>query len=103
MSAAPLSWNRYPRSRPRRVVALSLRVRIRCPRRTEGETCIAYGLGRSYGDVCLNEGGALLRTRGLDRFIAFDRRAGVISCEAGVSLSEELDVAGRSPRLVRRP
>ena len=53
---------------------------------------LAYGNGRSYGDVGLNSGGTLLHTRGLDRFIAFDERCGVLTCEAGVLLSEILDV-----------
>ena len=30
---------------------------------------LGFGLGRSYGDVCLNSGGRLLRTRALDRLI----------------------------------
>lgn len=51
---------------------------------------LAYGRGRSYGDSCLNAGGALLDTRGLDRFIAFDPIAGELDCEAGVSLGDTL-------------
>src|SRR5436190_1462454 len=38
---------------------------------------LAHGQGRSYGDSCLNDGGKLLRTAGLDRFISFDRAAGL--------------------------
>lgn len=53
---------------------------------------LAYGNGRSYGDVCLNSGATLLHTRGLDRFIAFDEASGVLRCEAGVLLSDILDV-----------
>ena len=53
---------------------------------------LAYGNGRSYGDSCLNEGGVLVDTRGLDRFIAFDEASGVLDCEAGVLLSDILDV-----------
>jgi len=53
---------------------------------------LAYGNGRSYGDVCQNGGGWLLRTRAQDRFIAFDPRAGTIECEAGVLLSEIIDM-----------
>jgi FAD/FMN-containing dehydrogenase len=49
---------------------------------------LAYGNGRSYGDVCLNAGGTLLLTRGLDRFIQFNAVEGIIRCEAGVLLSE---------------
>lgn len=51
------------------------------------------GMGRSYGDVCLNDGNALLLTRGLDRLLAFDPDTGILSCEAGVTLAEILDFA----------
>ena len=53
---------------------------------------LAYGNGRSYGDVGLNSAGTLLHTRGMDRFIAFDETSGVLTCEAGVLLSEILDL-----------
>jgi len=56
-------------------------------------TILPYGNGRSYGDSCLNPGGALLLTRSLDRFIAFDRDAGRITCEAGVLLADILQLA----------
>ena len=44
----------------------------------EGETCLSYGFGRSYGDSCLNPGGVMLETAGLDRFIAFDDQQGIL-------------------------
>lgn len=53
-------------------------------------TVLPFGNGRSYGDSCLNVGGALLQTRSLDRFIHFDREAGVLACEAGVLLADIL-------------
>ena len=49
---------------------------------------IAFGLGRSYGDVCLNPGGTLWRTTGLDHFISLDENTGVLICEAGVVLRD---------------
>jgi FAD/FMN-containing dehydrogenase len=49
---------------------------------------IAYGMGRSYGDVCLNPGGVLWNTRGLDRFIGFDQQTGRLVCEAGMLLRD---------------
>ena len=49
---------------------------------------IAYGMGRSYGDVCLNPGGTLWSAQGLDRFISFDGDKGIIECEAGVLLKD---------------
>lgn len=51
---------------------------------------MAIGLRRSYGDSCLNSGGALIDMRGLDRFIAFDAESGILRAEAGVSFSEIL-------------
>ena len=55
-------------------------------------TVLPFGNGRSYGDSCLNVGGALLQTRSLDRFIHFDRETGVLACEAGVLLAEILQL-----------
>lgn len=49
---------------------------------------IAYGMGRSYGDACLNPGGTLWRTAGLDRLISFDPATGRLICEAGVVLRD---------------
>lgn len=53
-------------------------------------TMLPYGNGRSYGDSNLNPGGVLLETRRLDRFIAFDAASGLLTCEAGMLLSEIL-------------
>ncbi len=53
-------------------------------------TLLAFGMGRSYGDSCLNAGGTLLTTRGMTRLIAFDGESGQVTCEAGVSLEELL-------------
>ena len=55
-------------------------------------TYISRGLGRSYGDSCLNDAGILLDVRRLDRLIAFDAESGVLRCEAGVTLAQILDV-----------
>ncbi len=49
---------------------------------------VCFGMGRSYGDVCLNPGGALWDMSGLNRFIAFDPETGVLTCEAGVLLRD---------------
>jgi len=58
-----------------------------------GTSVLPYGNGRSYGDSCLNVGGALLQTRSLDRFIAFDTESGSLVCESGVLLADILRVA----------
>lgn len=49
---------------------------------------MAHGMGRSYGDVCLNPGGDLWLTTGLDHFLSFDPSTGRLVCEAGVLLSD---------------
>ncbi|MBM3648523.1 MAG: FAD-binding oxidoreductase [Alphaproteobacteria bacterium] len=84
------SWGRLT-ALPHDVVELSDRAALagQLPRHRPG---IAHGLGRSYGDVCLNPGGTLWRTAGLDRFIAFDQTTGRLSCEAGVVLREAQDL-----------
>ncbi|MEL7027773.1 MAG: FAD-binding oxidoreductase [Pseudomonadota bacterium] len=97
MSKEVLSWGRAHRfdhavERPRSAEAL----RRAAAELGDGELGLAYGLGRSYGDSCLNEGGRLIVTQALDRFIAFDRERGVIRCDAGVSLADILKIAGPS-------
>ncbi|MFD3336595.1 FAD-binding protein [Streptomyces sp. NPDC058700] len=47
---------------------------------------IARGLGRAYGDAAQNAGGTVLDMTGLDRILAVDPAAGLVVCEAGVSL-----------------
>lgn len=83
------SWNRYPIVAHARVMDLDVRHGLLPD--VEG-SLLAFGNGRSYGDVCLNEGGVLLRTRRMDRFIAFDRVSGRVTCEAGVQLRDILDL-----------
>ena len=53
-----------------------------------GQKVLPFGNGRSYGDVCLNDGGVLLDTRGLDRLMLFDRENGILRCESGVLLMD---------------
>ena len=60
----------------------------RLPRLDPGLVGLAYGNGRSYGDVCLNPGGLLWLTAGLDRFISFNTETGIIECQAGVMLRD---------------
>ncbi len=94
MTATPVlqpvgSWGRL--SQPLHQV-LRVDDRDSLPRPPPGQRALAYGNGRSYGDACLNPGGALWWMRGLDRFIAFDATTGVLDCEAGVLLDAIIDV-----------
>lgn len=51
---------------------------------------IARGNGRCYGDASLSE--HIFSTKRLNKFISFDRINGIIECEAGVLLSQILEV-----------
>lgn len=51
-------------------------------------SALPFGLGRSYGDVCLNPDGVMWHTRGMNRYIAFDDRTGILECEAGTMLGD---------------
>ncbi|RAI43024.1 FAD-binding oxidoreductase [Rhodoplanes roseus] len=57
-----------------------------------GTSRLVRGLGRSYGDVCLNAGGPLVVTDRLDRFQSLDLAAGRVRAEAGMSLDRLLRV-----------
>jgi FAD/FMN-containing dehydrogenase len=84
------SWGNVIRAR-HEVITVSSRLQGFPPLPRQGKV-LPYGNGRSYGDSCLNTGGLLLRTRPMDRFISFDAATGVLACEAGILLSEILDV-----------
>jgi FAD/FMN-containing dehydrogenase len=84
------SWGRYPTARHVRTVAVNWRDDPP-PLSLIPEPMLAYGCGRSYGDSCLNDGGTLLVTTGLDRFISLDE-SGHLRCEAGVTLAEILEI-----------
>jgi FAD/FMN-containing dehydrogenase len=56
------------------------------------DNMLAVGMGRSYGTSNTLSGGALIRTGLLDRIISFDRQAGVLRAEAGLTLSDAISV-----------
>ena len=85
------SWGRYPRTQPAGVVSPCWTSQLPALDTYPGPV-LAYGMGRSYGDCCLNDKGWLVETRGLNRFISFDGQTGVLRCEAGVTLKEILDL-----------
>ena len=84
------SWGNYPSATQR---TRTLRWRgDALPLPDDGSSVLPRGLGRSYGDNCLNDGGTLLDTTRLNHLIDFDREAGLLCCEAGVSLDEILQI-----------
>jgi FAD/FMN-containing dehydrogenase len=56
---------------------------------------LAWGCGRSYGDVPLNPEGVLIDCGALDRFVSFDHATGLLTAEAGVRLADILAVVCR--------
>ncbi len=84
----PISaWGRLS-AHPHRVISL------RDPSSARAFICngphpgVAYGMGRSYGDVGLNPEGTIWMTTELDHFVAFDDATGRLVCEAGVLLRD---------------
>lgn len=84
------SWGRFPRAE-HTVYPVNWRHQ-EIPFARFEQSVLPFGLGRSYGDVCLNHEGTLLDTEALNHFIHFDPETGVLDCEAGVRLSEMLEV-----------
>ncbi len=82
------SWGRYPKT-AQRVISREWRDEpLAIP---AGLSVLAHGMGRSYGDSCLNDGNAVISTRRLRRILEFDPAEGVLRCEAGMTLDEILD------------
>ncbi len=86
MSHGHYNWSRQPRTDS--AITLLRWQSDRLPR----ETFLPYGNGRSYSDVCLNDGHTLLDCKPLDHLIAFDRDTGIVEVEAGTLLSDLLAV-----------
>ena len=85
------SWGGLER-RPHEWIALANRREVTATISRSPLPGLVFGNGRSYGDACLNAGGTLWGARGLDRFIDFDADSGEVTCEAGVLLSEIIDL-----------
>jgi FAD/FMN-containing dehydrogenase len=84
------SWGRYPVYEPSEVVKLFWRNEIPDLGNFE-KSILPYGYGKSYGDSCQNDSAVLIDTKGLNKYIQFDRETGIIRCESGVTLAEILD------------
>jgi FAD/FMN-containing dehydrogenase len=85
------SWGNYPQALREEARVLTWRDEL-VPEIGTGRTVLPRGLGRSYGDSCLNDGGVLLDATRLDHFIELDEEAGLLRCEAGVALAAVLSL-----------
>lgn len=87
------SWGRYPRVSHEAVFQPDWTDQLGAIlKSTPNASLLAYGLGRSYGDCCLNAGRRLVDCSRLNRFLETDFQQGWIRCEAGTSLAEILDL-----------
>ncbi len=81
------SWGRLSRE-PHHWAPLADAARVPALLRQGPRPGLAFGAGRSYGDVALNPHGTLWATAGLDRLVHFDQATGLLRCEAGVLLRD---------------
>ena len=87
------SWGRYPRAAHRHLLAAYWRDQL--PGILDGAdaaSLLPFGLGRSYGDCCLNDGRDLVDCSGLNRILQADWQTGRVRVEGGVSLADLLRV-----------
>lgn len=86
------SWGCLPIAGAERVVERDWRFET-LPELIGPDSALASGLGRSYGDSCINSHATQISTRRLNRLMRFDIECGILHCEAGVSLDEILQVS----------
>lgn len=84
-----LSWNKVPQVEPKRAEVIQ-NTDFQMDKLVPPYT--VFGLGKSYGDVCLTKEGTLLISKGLDKLIEFDAIQGTIRAESGVTLDEILQL-----------
>jgi len=88
-TARYLSWGRYPKTIHRLVHKPAWNDQIPAILETASfASLLPYGLGRSYGDSCLNAHRELIDCRRLNRILGFDESTGVLRSETGVSLAD---------------
>jgi FAD/FMN-containing dehydrogenase len=88
-----LSWGRYPKVAHQHAYKPAWNDQVpEILRAAAPGSLLPHGLGRSYGDSCLNAGRALIDCRRLNRILGFDEATGMLRCESGVSLSDIIDV-----------
>lgn len=84
------SWGRYPKLKVQSVKSPAWLDEIEL--NSAAKSTLAVGLGRSYGDSCLNTD-EVICTKNLNRIISFNEETGVLRAEAGLSLKDILNVS----------
>ena len=89
----PASWGRYPKGAHAYVHKPAWNDEVTGILKTASPgSLLPYGLGRSYGDSCLNINRELVDCRRLNRILGFDESTGMLRCESGVSFADIIDV-----------
>jgi FAD/FMN-containing dehydrogenase len=83
-----LSWGRYPKVIQRGAFYPRTVKEVRKYLGTTDGLLLPRGMGRSYGDICLNEGGYLLSSKFLNKMIDFNPERGLLKCEGGTTIDE---------------
>jgi FAD/FMN-containing dehydrogenase len=87
------SWGRYPKTAHQYIHKPAWNDQVpQILKEAAPGSLLPYGLGRSYGDSCLNAGRELIDCHRLNRILGFDDSTGVIRCESGTSISDIIDV-----------
>lgn len=85
------SWGQYPPMHHQTFIYPALEDIARVlSEETSKSGVLPRGLGRSYGDSCLNEDGCLLSTKKLNKILSFDSTSGVLAAQSGVTIGEIL-------------
>jgi FAD/FMN-containing dehydrogenase len=88
-----VSWGRFPKATHAHIEKPAWNDQLPAVLNTAADqSLLPYGLGRSYGDSCLNDGRTLVDCRRLNRILAFDESTGILRCESGVSFADIIHV-----------
>ncbi len=83
------SWGHYPKHQPKSAISYpwsNSKINF------DDAPYLAYGMGRSYGDSCLNKNGVIIDSCQLNHILGFDSDTGIVRCESGVTFDDLLSV-----------
>jgi len=87
------SWGQYPKLQQSGVIVPSWhQSALESVDRSNENSYLAYGKGRSYGDSCLNENGFIIDSSNLNHIQMFDMEKGILRCESGVTFDDILSL-----------
>jgi FAD/FMN-containing dehydrogenase len=88
-----VSWGRYPAAAHANVYKPAWNDQVASVLASASNASVLpYGLGRSYGDSCINAGRSLIDCGRLDRILGFDESTGVLRCEGGTTFADIIRV-----------